>query len=85
MFTRKSVKRDRQRADTFRNNCDKFRILIIGRANAGKTTILQRMCNTTDAPVIYDKNGQEIDLTLLDPSQRRGIHDIENEMVFKSN
>ncbi len=30
-----------------------FRILIIGRANAGKTTILQRVCDTTESPTIY--------------------------------
>jgi len=29
----------------------KFRVLIIGRANAGKTSILQRVCDTS--PVIY--------------------------------
>ena len=33
-----------------------FRILVIGRANAGKTTLLQRVCNTTEDPVIYDDN-----------------------------
>jgi GTP-binding protein EngB required for normal cell division len=31
----------------------KFRVLIIGRANAGKTTILQRVCDTTNSPAIY--------------------------------
>ena len=31
-----------------------FRILVIGRANAGKTTLLQRVCNTTEDPCIYD-------------------------------
>jgi GTPase SAR1 family protein len=31
----------------------KFRVLIIGRANAGKTSILQRVCDTTDSPEIY--------------------------------
>jgi len=31
-----------------------FRILVIGRANAGKTTLLKRVCNTTDDPRIYD-------------------------------
>jgi GTPase SAR1 family protein len=31
----------------------KFRVLIIGRANAGKTSILQRVCYTTDSLVIY--------------------------------
>ena len=30
-----------------------FRVLIIGRANAGKTSILQRVCETTDSPIIY--------------------------------
>ena len=33
-----------------------FRILVIGRANAGKTTLLQRVCNTTEDPCIYDDN-----------------------------
>ena len=31
-----------------------FRILIIGRANAGKTTLLKRVCNTKEDPV-YSK------------------------------
>jgi GTP-binding protein EngB required for normal cell division len=31
----------------------KFRVLIIGRANAGKTSILQRVCDTTKSPEIY--------------------------------
>ena len=31
-----------------------FRILVIGRANAGKTTLLQRVCNTTEDPCTYD-------------------------------
>src|SRR6266404_2119995 len=35
----------------------KFRVLIIGRANAGKTTILQRVCDTTDSPNIYRQIG----------------------------
>jgi hypothetical protein len=30
-----------------------FRILVIGRANAGKTTLLKRVCNTKEDPV-YD-------------------------------
>src|SRR6266404_1001271 len=33
-----------------------FRVLILGRANAGKTTILQRVCDTTDSPTIYRQN-----------------------------
>jgi GTPase SAR1 family protein len=31
----------------------RFRVLIIGRANAGKTSILQRVCDTTESPAVY--------------------------------
>ena len=31
----------------------RFRVLIIGRANAGKTSILQRVCETTESPTVY--------------------------------
>ena len=37
-----------------------FRILVIGRANAGKTTILQRICNATGEPVIFTPNGDMV-------------------------
>ena len=39
---------------------DQFRVLIIGRANAGKTSILKRVCDTTESPKIYkiDSQGQ---------------------------
>ena len=37
-----------------------FRILIVGRSNAGKTTILQRVCATTEQPEIFDGNGKKV-------------------------
>ena len=37
----------------------KFRVLIIGRANAGKTSILQRVCDTTDSPLVYRGTGDD--------------------------
>ena len=33
----------------------RFRVLVLGRANAGKTTILQRVCDTTESPTIYPR------------------------------
>ncbi|KAG2107005.1 uncharacterized protein F5147DRAFT_837608 [Suillus discolor] len=63
----------------------RFRVLIIGRANAGKTTILQKVCNTADEPEIYDAKGNKIDAAIVKSSIKRGNHDITNEMVFKSN
>jgi GTPase SAR1 family protein len=41
--------------------CPHFRILIIGRANAGKTTILERVCGVakgTKPIIIHDKEGK---------------------------
>ncbi|KAG2150435.1 hypothetical protein DEU56DRAFT_779908 [Suillus clintonianus] len=43
-----------------RRKFERFRILIIGRANAGKTTILQRVCQTKDNPEIYDSAGKQV-------------------------
>ncbi|KAJ8594448.1 hypothetical protein M405DRAFT_809012, partial [Rhizopogon salebrosus TDB-379] len=37
----------------------RFRILVVGRANAGKTTLLQKVCNTTEKPEIFDGKGRK--------------------------
>ncbi|KJA19571.1 hypothetical protein HYPSUDRAFT_189789 [Hypholoma sublateritium FD-334 SS-4] len=58
-----------------------FRILVIGRANAGKTTLLKRVCNTDEDPCIYNENNEN----QLVPTDERGIHDIEKQFMFKSN
>ncbi|KAG1772191.1 hypothetical protein EV702DRAFT_1246575 [Suillus placidus] len=64
----------------------RFRILVIGRANAGKiTTILQRVCNTRDNPEIYNCTGEKINPAALKASRERVLHDVENEMAFQSN
>ena len=38
----------------------RFRILVIGRANAGKTTLLQRVCDTSEDPCIYGENDKNL-------------------------
>ena len=50
----------------------RFRILVIGRANAGKTTLLQRVCNTTEDPCIYDENNKNM----------ASLHKPEDEFCF---
>ncbi|KAI5996002.1 GTP-binding protein, partial [Pisolithus orientalis] len=63
-----------------------FRILVMGRANAGKMTILQRVCYTTDQPEIFNGKGKVcVDATLVQGSQKHGEHNIEDELVCKSN
>jgi len=63
----------------------KLRILIIGRANAGKTSILQRVCDTTESPEIYrkpeDQSGRG-ERVQLDPTTERGEHNITDELTF---
>ena len=49
-----------------------FRILVIGRANAGKTTLLQRVCNTTEDPCIYDDDNKNL----------VSVHKPEDEFYF---
>ncbi|KIK26363.1 hypothetical protein PISMIDRAFT_95168, partial [Pisolithus microcarpus 441] len=63
----------------------RFRILVMGRANAGKTTILQRVCNTTDQPEVFNGKGEKLDATVVQGSLTRGEHNIEDELVFQSN
>ncbi|KAG8940818.1 hypothetical protein FRC03_005076 [Tulasnella sp. 419] len=69
-----------------RRRCPRFRILIIGKANSGKTTILQKMCGSTDTPVVIDQYGRKIDHSNLEsPTAMRGMHDIEHEISYPSN
>ena len=47
--------------------CPHFRILIIGRANAGKTTILEKVCGVQQGtkPIIHDKDGKLNDMPAI--------------------
>ncbi|KAF8329254.1 hypothetical protein F5887DRAFT_119034 [Amanita rubescens] len=67
--------------------CSHFRILVIGRANAGKTTILEKVCGVakgTEPIIIYDKMGRVLvpDETHVASSIGRGIHDIEHQITY---
>jgi hypothetical protein len=71
-------------AEEIRAECPQFRILIIGKANAGKTTILRKVCNAKpDAkPIVYDAEGKEVqtkvrlgNLAVLTKLTKNGHHD----------
>ena len=49
-----------KRGQRIRTKIPCFRILIMGRANAGKTTILQRVCKTTEAPEVIDGKANKV-------------------------
>ena len=61
--TKASSDNDR-RTESIREKAGSFRVLIIGRANAGKTTILQKVCNTTERPEIFDSKGKKVQIAL---------------------
>ena len=56
---------DLYEAAKLRAKYTRFRILVIGRANAGKTTLLKRVCNTTEEPSIYDEDKNLVSYRLL--------------------
>ncbi|KDQ50386.1 hypothetical protein JAAARDRAFT_142096 [Jaapia argillacea MUCL 33604] len=69
-----------------RATCPQFRILIIGKANAGKTTIIHKLCNVTPKikPIIYDQDGKESVDGVTSPLSlvQRGEHDIEHQITY---
>jgi ATPase subunit of ABC transporter with duplicated ATPase domains len=56
---------DPKEAAKLRAKYTRFRILVIGRANAGKTTLLKRVCNTTEEPSIYDEDKNLVSYRLI--------------------
>jgi len=59
---------------------ERLRILIIGNANAGKTTILEKVCHAEGhKPVYLDDKGNEIDLKA---SPSRGEREIEHQFQY---
>jgi septin family protein len=48
-----------ERRAKLKREARRFRILVIGKANAGKTTILKKICNTTDDAEIYNSGGEK--------------------------
>ncbi|KAF8329050.1 hypothetical protein F5887DRAFT_1142597 [Amanita rubescens] len=66
--------------------CPHFRILVIGRANAGKTTILEKVCGVEKGtkPIIYDSDSNQLEQSVIHlmPSLERGLHDIEHQITY---
>jgi len=65
-----TITTDPKEAAKLRARYTHFRILVIGRANAGKTTLLKRVCNTKEDPVYSEVRYMRLALypTLTIPS-----------------
>jgi GTPase SAR1 family protein len=51
---------DIDKAIDLRSQCGHFRILVIGRANAGKTTLLKKVCNSIEDPEIFSPYDEKV-------------------------
>ena len=72
--TPSNVNRNEDRAAELRKKAGRFRILIIGRANSGKTTILQKICKTDENPDIFNSKGEKVrSMSLLSLTDRKSV------------
>ena len=62
--------------DKYRQKFKRLRILIIGRANAGKTSILRALCGTEEDLEIYNSKGDRIN---SEGERIRGAKDINGD------
>ncbi|KDQ17292.1 hypothetical protein BOTBODRAFT_172345 [Botryobasidium botryosum FD-172 SS1] len=85
------------RAQELREKFGPFRVLVVGKANSGKTTVLQAVCGTKESPQVIRAGAKPLghfrhlqDLlkdkrSVITPSTDRGKHSIEDELHFPSN
>ncbi|KAJ7250566.1 hypothetical protein C8J57DRAFT_1238971 [Mycena rebaudengoi] len=62
----------------------KFRVLILGRANAGKTTILERLTGATMDEAEVWRDGKILPGQTVKGQIDRGLHNIDDEICFRS-
>ncbi|KAJ6523941.1 hypothetical protein DFH09DRAFT_1329803 [Mycena vulgaris] len=61
-----------------------FRVLILGRANAGKTTILERVAGAAISEADVRRNGQLLPDQMIKGQSGRGLHNVDDEIRFPS-
>ncbi|KAJ7480353.1 hypothetical protein B0H11DRAFT_1808302, partial [Mycena galericulata] len=62
----------------------KFRVLILGRANAGKTTMLERLMGAAMDTAEVRRNRKVLRDQIVRGESDRGVHNIEDEIHFSS-
>ncbi|KAJ7104812.1 hypothetical protein C8R44DRAFT_807119 [Mycena epipterygia] len=62
----------------------KFRVLILGRANAGKTTILERVAGAAISEAKVRRDGITLPDQMIKGQSERGLHNVEDEIYFHS-
>ncbi|KIJ39329.1 hypothetical protein M422DRAFT_32784 [Sphaerobolus stellatus SS14] len=62
----------------------RFRVLILGRANAGKTTILERIAGTSIDEAEVWRDGKRLPGHIVKGQSDRGLHNVKDEIRFPS-
>ncbi|KAJ6597756.1 hypothetical protein DFH09DRAFT_1071726 [Mycena vulgaris] len=62
----------------------RFRVLILGRANAGKTTILERIAGASVSKAKVWREGQLLPAQIIKGQSDRGLHNVNDEIHFPS-
>jgi hypothetical protein len=73
---------DHYRSKSIRRKAGRFRVLIMGRANAGKTTILQKVCNTEEQPEIFNSRGNKV--RTCSAKDQHGANDADDLLMIRS-
>ncbi|KAF8064234.1 hypothetical protein FPV67DRAFT_210219 [Lyophyllum atratum] len=68
----------------FKDRRLEFQILILGRANAGKTTILERLTGASIDKAEVRRDGELLDGQTIKGQSDRGLHNVEDEIRFPS-
>ncbi|KAF9059039.1 hypothetical protein BDP27DRAFT_527863 [Rhodocollybia butyracea] len=73
-------------AETVKEYCPQIRVLVMGKRNAGKTTLLKKMTHSSDGQVtLRNQDGDMVNPgTILEPSVERGESRIDWEITYPS-
>ncbi|KIJ29971.1 hypothetical protein M422DRAFT_36747 [Sphaerobolus stellatus SS14] len=62
----------------------RFRVLVLGRANAGKTTILERIAGASIGEAEVWRDGERLPGQIVKGQSDRGLHNVKDEIRFPS-
>ncbi|KAJ7213522.1 hypothetical protein GGX14DRAFT_618912, partial [Mycena pura] len=71
------------KANDIHSKCQHYCVLVVGRADAGKTTLLKKVSNSIEHIEIFGSDGEMINVAMVGGPSERGLH-IENQLTLKS-
>ncbi|KAJ7217264.1 hypothetical protein GGX14DRAFT_358195 [Mycena pura] len=72
-----------EKAIDIHSRCQRYCVLVVGRADAGKTTLLKKVSNSIEDLEIFGSEGEMINVAMVGGPSERGLH-TENQLIFKN-